>query len=63
MRAACFLPLLFLSAIALDNGFPLPALGWSSWNHFGGSVTDALLREVADAMVSSGLQAAGYKFL
>lgn len=43
----------------LDNGFTLPSLSWSSWNHFGGSISDALLRECADAMVSSGLRDAG----
>lgn len=48
---------------SLDNGHLLPALGFSTWNHFGGSVSDSLLREVADAMVSSGLVAAGYRYL
>lgn len=38
-------------------------MGWSSWNTFAGSVSDALLREVADVMVSSGLQKAGYRYL
>lgn len=49
--------------IALNNGHQLPALGFSTWNHFGGGVSDALLRELADAMVSSGLAAAGYEYL
>jgi len=31
----------------------------STWNTFGGSVSDALLRESADTMISSGLFAAG----
>jgi hypothetical protein len=45
---------------SLDNGFRLPGLFWSSWNHFQGSISDALLRECADAMVASGLRDAGY---
>ena len=47
-------------ASALNNGFVLPGLYWSTWNHFGGAIGDALLRECADAMVSSGLRDAGY---
>jgi len=44
-----------LTAFALDNGVALRAgMGWSTWNSFGGSVSDALLRESADAMVSQG---------
>ncbi len=49
---------------ALDNGVGLtPAMGFSTWNTFGGSVSDALLRESADAMVSNGLLDAGYQYL
>jgi len=52
------------AAVALDNGLGLrPAMGFSTWNHFQGAIGDALLREVADAMVSSGLLAAGYEYL
>jgi Alpha-galactosidase len=38
-------------------------MGWNSWNKFGGSVTDALVRGIADAMVSSGMQAVGYQYI
>jgi alpha-galactosidase len=56
---AFFTTLLLPAAHALQNGVGLtPALGWSTWNTFGGSVSDALLRESADAMLSSGLYAA-----
>ena len=49
--------------LGLDNGVGLtPAMGWSTWNTFGGSVSDALLRQSADAMVASGLRDAGYKY-
>jgi alpha-galactosidase len=40
-----------------------PPMGWNSWNKFGGSITDTLVRGIADAMVSSGMQAAGYQFI
>jgi alpha-galactosidase len=38
-------------------------MGWNSWNKFGGSITDTLVRGIADAMVSTGMQAAGYQFI
>ena len=40
-----------------------PPMGWNSWNKFGGSITDTLVRGIADAMVSTGMQAAGYQFI
>jgi alpha-galactosidase len=40
-----------------------PPMGWNSWNKFGGGVTDTLVRGIADAMVSSGMQAAGYQYI
>ncbi len=48
----------------LDNGLALtPVLGWNDWNAFGCAVDDALIRETADAMVSSGMAAAGYEYV
>ena len=40
-----------------------PPMGWNSWNHYGCNVSDALIREQADAMASSGLKAAGYQYV
>ena len=50
---------------ALDNGLGLtPARGWNSWNPFRcEGLSEALIRDVADAMVSSGLRDAGYTFV
>src|SRR5262245_35897031 len=49
---------------ALNNGLALtPPMGWNSWNKFGCNVSDTLIRQMADAMVSSGMSAAGYKFV
>jgi alpha-galactosidase len=42
---------------------PTPPMGWNSWNKFGCNVSDSLIREMADAMVSSGMQAAGYQYV
>ncbi len=48
----------------LDNGLArTPPMGWNSWNHFGCNVSEALIRETADALVASGLAAAGYRYV
>jgi alpha-galactosidase len=47
-----------------DNGLArTPPMGWNSWNKFAGRVDDATVRGVADAMVSTGLKAAGYQYI
>ncbi len=40
-----------------------PPMGWNSWNRFSCDVSDALIRETADAMVASGMKDAGYQFV
>lgn len=40
-----------------------PPMGWNSWNTFGCKVDAQLLMEMADAMVSSGMQEAGYQYI
>ena len=40
-----------------------PPMGWNSWNHFAGKVTDADVRSAADAMVASGMRDAGYVYV
>ena len=40
-----------------------PPMGWNSWNHFAGRVTDADVRGAADALVSSGMKDAGYIYV
>jgi alpha-galactosidase len=47
-----------------DNGLArTPPMGWNSWNKFAGKVSDKDVREMADAMVSSGMKAAGYSYV
>jgi alpha-galactosidase len=46
------------------NGLALtPPMGWNSWNKFGCNVDEALVRHTADAMVSSGMKDAGYRYV
>jgi alpha-galactosidase len=49
---------------ALDNGLArTPPMGWNSWNRFGCNVSEALVRHAADAMVRTGMKAAGYQYI
>ncbi len=40
-----------------------PPMGWNSWNKFQCNVDEKLIREIADAMVSSGMRDAGYTYI
>lgn len=40
-----------------------PPMGWNSWNKFACDVNEQLIRETADAMVSSGMKDAGYLYI
>jgi alpha-galactosidase len=38
-------------------------MGWNSWNKFGNKIDDGIIRAQADAMVASGMKAAGYQYV
>ena len=40
-----------------------PPMGWNSWNRFNCKIDEKTVRAVADAMVSSGMKAAGYTYV
>ncbi len=40
-----------------------PPMGWNSWNMFGSIIHETLIRETADAIVSSGLKDCGYEYV
>jgi alpha-galactosidase len=42
---------------------PTPPMGWNSWTAFGCHIDENVVREAADAMVSSGMRDAGYKYV
>jgi alpha-galactosidase len=47
-----------------DNGLArTPPMGWNSWNLFQGKINDRTVREIADAMVKSGMRDAGYVYV
>lgn len=54
---------LSLFANAQSTVAPTPPMGWNSWNHFAGHVTDADVRSAADMLVSTGMKDAGYVYV
>ncbi|HVZ95300.1 MAG TPA: alpha-galactosidase, partial [Chitinophagaceae bacterium] len=40
-----------------------PPMGWNSWNIFHTDINEKKIKQIADAMVSSGMRDAGYKYL
>lgn len=56
-------PALQLSAQKFDSLALTPPMGWNSWNKFSCNVDENLIRETADAMVSSGMKEAGYQYI
>ncbi|WP_242921193.1 glycoside hydrolase family 27 protein [Pontibacter liquoris] len=42
---------------------PLPPMGWMTWNFFADNINEKDIREMADAMVASGMVEAGYNYI
>jgi alpha-galactosidase len=63
--ATFFCAVLFcsVSAFGQTNLAATPPMGWNSWNHFAGHVTDADVRSAADELVSTGMRDAGYIYV
>jgi len=40
-----------------------PPMGWNSWNTFGASINEDVVRETADAFLATGLKDAGYQYV
>ncbi|KAL0326775.1 UNVERIFIED_CONTAM: Alpha-galactosidase 1 [Sesamum angustifolium] len=48
----------------LANGLAAtPQMGWNSWNHFNCIIDEKVIRETADALVSTGLAKLGYIYV
>lgn len=70
MKTFILLAAIMLCAVSLTNAYSLdnglartPPMGWNSWNKFACDVNEQLIREMADAMVTSGMKDAGYVYL
>lgn len=53
--------ILFLSSAAY--AYERPTMGWSSWNAYGFTINETIIKSQADAIVSTGLKDAGYIYL
>ncbi|MBC7876718.1 MAG: glycoside hydrolase family 27 protein [Anaerolineales bacterium] len=42
---------------------PTPPMGWNSWNTFGHNISETVVRETADALISTGLKDCGYNHI
>jgi alpha-galactosidase len=52
------------SAYALANGQEMtPLMGWSSWNAHFANINESVIEAAANALVSSGMKAAGYQYV
>jgi len=53
------------NATAQTDGrdFLPPTMGWSSWNTYAANISDSIIRRQADAMVSTGLDTVGYRYI
>ncbi|CAL5343740.1 unnamed protein product [Camellia sinensis] len=48
----------------LNNGLALtPQMGWNSWNFFACNINETVIKETADALVSTGLADLGYVYV
>lgn len=52
-----------INAQKFDSLALTPPMGWNSWNYFDCDVSEDLIKEIADAMVSSGMKNAGYEYI
>jgi len=64
MKIIIVMVVLVWGVFSLDNGEGLrPPMGWNSWNHFWCGINEQIVRETADALVSSGLAKKGYVYV
>src|SRR3954468_22382597 len=67
IKRSYFLILFFLSCKLYSQKFDglalTPPMGWNSWNTFQTNISEQLVKETADKMVSSGMKDAGYTYL
>ena len=68
MRKNILFLLLFLTSLNVFaqkfEGLALtPQMGWNSWNKFGTDINEQMVKEMADALVSTGLRDAGYNHI
>jgi alpha-galactosidase len=67
MKRFIFLLILCLPVCVCAKKFeglaPTPPMGWNTWNTFGTNINEKLIKEMAEALISSGMQQAGYRYI
>jgi len=61
--ALLFMSISLCSFLQLEPIAPTPPMGWMSWNPFIDKISEQVIMEVADSMVSTGLRDAGYTII
>lgn len=56
--------LLFITGnVLFSQSLKSPLMGWASWNQFNVNISESIIKEQADAMITKGFQAAGYQYV
>jgi alpha-galactosidase len=67
MKNKIVMLVMLLSAAVFAQKFnglaPTPPMGWNSWNTFETRISERLIREMAEAIVSGGMRKAGYDYI
>ena len=61
-----FLLFLYILKIinSLNNGLGrTPQMGWNSWNKFGCNITEKIIKDTIDTLITSGLLKSGYEYI
>ena len=61
--ALCSISTGFGTCVCNSNTGATPVMAWSSWNFFANSINETIALEIGDALVSTGLSEAGYKYV
>jgi len=63
MKRLCLVIVITAVTVLTANAIVPPTMGWSTWNTFGLNINERVIRSQAQAMVSTGLADAGYKYI
>jgi alpha-galactosidase len=59
-----FIFFLLTLTFALNNGLGrTPAMGWNSWNKYGCSINETIIKSITDSIISKNLDKLGYKYV
>ncbi len=54
---------IYASAEKFKGLAPTPPMGWNSWNTFAMKIDEKLIKETAEALITSGMRDAGYNYI